>query len=446
MAKLRNVLLHLGFLSSNDCDFVSSEQKTTELYGEATATGKAPGKTCKIQILGDERSGKTSLRKRLMGEQFDPEEPPTFGIDTRFCKVNNIDESWRDRKEETGNEYNHVISWYLANALRKWNNSSESSETSEFKYSWIFSKLLSAIFASASLLTIFGLVFVGLALSQYMTTLTFSYVLALFSSISLLATKRSDMYQIGTGLVIAMPLVDVLLGTLFDSEVNLVNAQSISNYIMVLWLLSGTIFGIICGCGVRIGVASGVLLVTFSTSDGALHSRWQDHTSFRDLIEILIGTLYGFAFIGYVSSIFPPMLQKVFFKYSNLSKWTSILIIFASLAIIIISVLPSLVKQFANYVISCLPGFLFGAGTMCGLLLGRWFGQNFIRSSNCDNRIYMLLTGFVLGTGFGHLSGYRIPLIHKDGLGIMNAIFRLTPLILAEMLRHEYRKNPAQSK
>ena len=61
---------------------------------------------------------------------------------------------------------------------------------------------------------------------------------------------------------------------------------------MILYLLYGTIFGIICGCGLRIGVGGGVLFVTFSTSEGVLQSPWKDHTPYCDLIEIYIRALF----------------------------------------------------------------------------------------------------------------------------------------------------------
>ena len=37
-------------------------------------------------VIGQDRAGKTSLKKSLLGEPFDPEEPSTVGVDVK-CKV-----------------------------------------------------------------------------------------------------------------------------------------------------------------------------------------------------------------------------------------------------------------------------------------------------------------------------------------------------------------------
>ena len=443
MRKLRNVLKHLGVISSSDLDIVASEQKTKELYEEAAATGKAPGKTCKIQILGDERAGKTSLRKRLMGEQFDPKEPPTFGIDTHFCKVNDVDETWRERREKIGKEYDRVISWVLANALRKWNNSTESSVTSEPKRSQILTKLLNVIISSLSLFAMCSVILLNFALSSFITSSTFCNIVVLVSALSVLATNKSDIYRVGVGLALLVPLAHVLFGILFNNatndktEVDLdVKRFSVSTSLVTLWLPCATcLYGFICGFGFRTGVTAGVLTVITPTS----HSSWQDHTSYQEILKVLFGMGCGLNFVVLCSSIVPSMLDKVFFNYLYIQKRVGIFTRFAlGLPGVILSLLACI--QYIKDAPLFLHGFLLGVGIMVGLFLGRWLAVNYAYENDSEK----LFFGLVVGIATTYLSGYRIPLIHEDGLDMVNVLLRLTPLTSVEIYRRFVnRNNPA---
>ncbi|XP_072030193.1 uncharacterized protein [Amphiura filiformis] len=326
---LRKILENLRFISSSDLDIVASDQKTQELFLEASSNGTAPGKTCKIQILGDERAGKTSLRKKLMGERFDPKEPPTFGIDTRFCKVSEIDESWRERVDETGSEYERVLSWVLANDLTKWRKSHETDEVPKSTATRLFRWTMTAVLVTLSLCGMLGIVLLSVVLSSFMTASSFCYLLVVLSGSSVFVTKKSDMYRVGVGLAIFVPLVHVLFGTLFynHNETKNEDCLSITISLLAIWLVSGTLFGFACGFGLRTGVAAGVLLMLTPTAsdkaDAGLEKGWQDHVSFLVATQLCVCIGCGMAFGVGTSALIPSISKKLISNHTKVPKGVS---------------------------------------------------------------------------------------------------------------------------
>ena len=93
----------------------TATNRINELYHKARSSGSAPGNYCKVQILGDERAGKTSLWKKLMGKPFDPDEPSTSGINTKICRVKEVDKGWQERTKDKGDDVTDCIIWNLKN-------------------------------------------------------------------------------------------------------------------------------------------------------------------------------------------------------------------------------------------------------------------------------------------------------------------------------------------
>ena len=56
--------------------------KAVKTYEKALTGGKACIKRIPVMLIGQERTGKTSLKKSLKGENFNEEEKSTVGIDT----------------------------------------------------------------------------------------------------------------------------------------------------------------------------------------------------------------------------------------------------------------------------------------------------------------------------------------------------------------------------
>ena len=66
-----------------------------EAYNRAVLDGKTSTKRVPIMLIGQDRTGKTSLKKSLKGEKFNAKEPSTVGIDTDPNYFHISTEAWR---------------------------------------------------------------------------------------------------------------------------------------------------------------------------------------------------------------------------------------------------------------------------------------------------------------------------------------------------------------
>ena len=100
--------------------------KALEAYHRAIEEGKTSVKRVPIMFIGQGQSGKTSLKRSLIGEEFNPEECRTIGIETdpSYCKVST--EVWkmgeatheRDSSMEPISFEKHTAQ-YIVNSLEK---------------------------------------------------------------------------------------------------------------------------------------------------------------------------------------------------------------------------------------------------------------------------------------------------------------------------------------
>ena len=76
-------------------EIVARGPKALEAYHRAIEEGKTCVKRVPIMFIGQGQSGKTSLKRSLKGEEFNPEESSTIGIETdpSYCKVST--EVWK---------------------------------------------------------------------------------------------------------------------------------------------------------------------------------------------------------------------------------------------------------------------------------------------------------------------------------------------------------------
>ena len=107
-------------------EIVARGPKALEAYHRAIEEGKASVKRVPIMFIGQGQSGKTSLKRSLIGEEFNPEECSTIGIETdpSYCKVST--EVWkmgeatheRDSSMEPISFEKHTAQ-YIVNSLEK---------------------------------------------------------------------------------------------------------------------------------------------------------------------------------------------------------------------------------------------------------------------------------------------------------------------------------------
>ena len=375
-----------------------------------------------------------------MGERFDPDEPSTFGIDTRMCKVNEIDGSWRERRTESVSEYDQIMSWVLADRLHKWRKLARASTTSV--KTWLSQNLVYAIGTVALHLLIAGIVLLSVVLSPIFTASTFCYGLVIISSVSVLITQTSDVYRVGVAMALVIPLTDFLFGCLFAQTTDGLKTEFRIVTMIFTWSLSGLLYGFLCGFGFRTGAAAAALLLNHPTSvAGSNH--WQEQVSTMQVTEILIGMVIGMAVGLSTHSLrdLPVLKNNI---RANMYSWKINLVIQHAL----ISIWGTIVFNYVTTVSTYIYGGLLGVGIISGLLHGRtlaaWlackYGKHILISENV-----MDLHGLVMGIILGCMCGYRVPIIHEEGHTMFGVIARISPLVIVEIYRRRIVKqaNPA---
>lgn len=82
-----------------------------EAYNKALADGKTTVKRVPIMLIGQDRAGKTSLKKSLRGICFDPKEDSTVGIDVDPSYFEVTTETWKTGTTEKGQNPDAAISF-----------------------------------------------------------------------------------------------------------------------------------------------------------------------------------------------------------------------------------------------------------------------------------------------------------------------------------------------
>ena len=86
--------------------------RALEAYNKALTEGKARVKRIPIMLIGQERSGKTSLKKSLQGLRFNPDEDSTAGIDIDPLDFKVTAEIWKPgEKDQAGNKKEMAFSF-----------------------------------------------------------------------------------------------------------------------------------------------------------------------------------------------------------------------------------------------------------------------------------------------------------------------------------------------
>ena len=89
-----------------------------EAYKRALAEGKTCDKRVPVMLIGQDRSGKTSLKKSLRGEPFNPDEESTVGIDVDPSHFKVSTEIWkiREKDQERNSETSISYEYHAARA------------------------------------------------------------------------------------------------------------------------------------------------------------------------------------------------------------------------------------------------------------------------------------------------------------------------------------------
>ena len=87
-----------------------------EAYNKALAEGKTFDKRVPVMLTGQDRSGKTSLKKSLKGEPFNPDEESTVGIDVDPSHFQVSTEIWKagEKDGETSSKTSISFEYHAA--------------------------------------------------------------------------------------------------------------------------------------------------------------------------------------------------------------------------------------------------------------------------------------------------------------------------------------------
>ena len=118
-------------------------QRTLLMYQKALRDGYVNVYRGRIFLIGQDRAGKTSLKKSLLGVPFDPKEESTEGIDPSKCDIDvNRVQNWHvDSKNTILSDVSEQISRSLAVELLLPSSRKGSSETESMAPDFFYVKL-----------------------------------------------------------------------------------------------------------------------------------------------------------------------------------------------------------------------------------------------------------------------------------------------------------------
>ncbi|XP_070569825.1 uncharacterized protein [Ptychodera flava] len=399
-------------------------KRLEELIEDADVHASLPRYRIQIQLLGDSRVGKTSLRKKLMGEKFDPNEGKTVGIDTEICECTDVDENWR-RLGDHHDDYEDGMAWYVARKLvEDWG-------TTEKKYAsmtsdWGFLPLLKVLIPVATLFVFFKYVHHENKFVLSMVTIT---------GICAMATDKTNAYRMGSSFAVYVTFVDMLYHVGIQKfAIEDVFAFPLLKTVGVSYAVSsfGFVLGMALGAGFRRSMAFAFTLMlapcrnTCDTpsADSCHFSQGSTDSFFIALGVLLAGAMY---------SVYNKFLENVSLSVPlrSVLKGVAAANVFIALAF---SAIITFANSPAMYIFSLSTLMAFGALT--GLFFGRHAGPEL---ANCPVRVATV----AFACGFAYLCGWKFPyqLDYKTTLAVLGCL----NIVAVEVIRSKtYRECPVR--
>ena len=132
-------------------EILARGSRATEAYNRALLEGKGYARRLPVMIIGQERTGKTSLKRSLKGELFNPNEGRTEGIETdpSYFKVST--DVWRTGKNSADTEpvptfsFEHQAAQLTVENLKKGETNSPNVSNSEAEPSEIMENIMTEL-------------------------------------------------------------------------------------------------------------------------------------------------------------------------------------------------------------------------------------------------------------------------------------------------------------
>ena len=118
-------------------EIIARGSQATEAYNRALLEGRGYARRVPVMIIGQERTGKTSLKRSLKGQLFNPNERSTKGIETDPSYLRVSIDVWRTgmKSEETEPEptfsFEHQVAQLIVESIRKGVPNSPEAESTE---------------------------------------------------------------------------------------------------------------------------------------------------------------------------------------------------------------------------------------------------------------------------------------------------------------------------
>ncbi|XP_072033670.1 LOW QUALITY PROTEIN: uncharacterized protein [Amphiura filiformis] len=389
--------------------------KVNEFYHEARSAGCAPGNYCKVQILGDERAGKTSLWKKLMGKKFDPQEPSTFGIDTQMCRVKEVDKSWQEREYEKGSEVADCIIWRFKNKHRSEHKNQNKEEA--FKLDYILHLLFGFCLC------------VLLGFSDFIRLVGFSNCMKLAVCVALIAliwTKNVQMYLTVKNVADAIFTVNLICGMIFTKPV----PNFALGFVSFILTIQRALVGV---CQIRMGqsIVLGTILLCYTSDNNA---NWLSEVDVEHCVCIALGCALGSGVFPYLATWIAKVDTSVFTRRSLALEDLGIVFFLVFCTTLILSVCNN--DKMIWFVVAFSGGFADEVGITLGhrLTISKYFISKIMK-----NRPSWSVPAIINGWILVKLCHDSIPPANSQV--VVNIVFGVLPLAFAEWYRnqlHEY--------
>ncbi|XP_070562780.1 uncharacterized protein [Ptychodera flava] len=353
---------------------LSEDAEVKEMYRESEKTGKLKFNRSKVMFLGDARVGKTSLRRLLMGEKFQPNEASTERIETRMCEAKEVNSLWEELKGMGNDDFQEGASWVTAKAASKVPSTQLSEKVRQNTASpeppvSVGTLPRDILYVSKFLLTVMMVCAIP---SYHGFTMGFAFLeWTVYLSFALCGAEWLISYRFGTGVAIliafdkffrhrmTLPVFLSTLETVFHGRYYL-TCVAFSAFFVCTGFVLGSSFGFGCRTGIAFGLC--ILLPPEQIASVGMFEWSKASIDFTAVVDTLV------CFLGNITAVL--LCRYVFTTNVPVSLRHAIFVVIASTSIASLRItVPAL--------LTFLFGCLFWIGTINGVFVGRHVDKAF---------------------------------------------------------------------
>ncbi|XP_066283380.1 uncharacterized protein [Branchiostoma lanceolatum] len=372
--------------------------KTTFLtYQHGRTHGKLPINRGKVLFLGDARQGKTSLKKRLTGETFDPNQEKTEGIQAKMVETKDIDHHWRSPDQRFGSEFERRAAWYTASMTGQ--DQIRGTEEGKMCLSIALDVLFFCFLPLVDFIAVFLMFNLGYAYSVIALIVFMACVTDLMTAI-----------RTGTGMAVALAFRSFLLSPLVLKTVSqelVIVFRPVACFPLLGLCLSFVCFVLAVSLSVGCRPLMSVVLCLMCSPTQVSEVRELSWTWFlselgTDIDMVTLNALFTMGLsVGIITYQYWGLLAHRLPLYLRLSGKT-----FLSLFVLSISLISSNLISEPALMLYC--GFCAAFGACFGLESGRaWAAMVPVRHHHLKSCV-VVVGGVLISLGLGHVFGWHL--------------------------------------